>query len=90
MGTESRMRAIAQIEKDGRLTIDAEVTREAGFMPGESVEVNAMGPGLVVAPCLSMDSALERWRWIDRSRPPMSLDVIVAEQREMRGHDDLD
>ena len=44
------MKAVAQIEQDGRLTIEAEVLRAAGFVPGDSVELAPMGPGLLVAP----------------------------------------
>jgi hypothetical protein len=83
------MKAIAQIEPDGRLTIDAETIRKAGFAPGESVELASMGPGLMVAPCHSVDSVFSKWAGFDRSRPPMSLDEIVAEQRDLRGATDF-
>ena len=84
------MKAIAQIEQDGRLMIDAEVLREAGFEPGELVEFAPMGPGLMVARRRSLDGVFSKWAGFDRNRPPMSLDEIVAEQRELRGHEDLD
>jgi bifunctional DNA-binding transcriptional regulator/antitoxin component of YhaV-PrlF toxin-antitoxin module len=84
------MKAVAQIEQDGRLTIEAEVLRAAGFVPGDSVELAPMGPGLLVAPQRSVDRVFANWAGFARDRPPMSLDEIVAEQRELRGHEDLD
>ena len=84
------MKANAQIGSDGRLTIEADVLREAGFVPGESVELASMGPGLMVDPRRGVDKVFSKWAGFDRSRPPMSLDEIVAEQRELRGHEDLD
>lgn len=77
------------IEADGRLTIDAEVLRAAGFEPGEAVELEMRHPGLLVLREKDLTDPFERWRGSDTTRPPMSLDEIVAEQREMRGHDDL-
>jgi hypothetical protein len=84
------MRAVAQIEQDGRLTIGADVLRDAGFVPGESVELALMGPGLMVAPHRTVERIFSKWGGFARDRPPMSMDEIVAEQREIRGHDDLD
>ena len=83
------MKAIAQIEPDGRLTIDFEVMREAGFVPGERVELERRGDVLLVSRERNVDRVFANWGGLDRDRPPMSLEEIVAEQREMRGHDDL-
>ena len=84
------MRAIAQIESDGRLTIAADVLSAAGFHPGDRVEVEPISGRLLVAPERSVDDVFDRFAGILRSQPPMSMDEIIAEQREMRGHDDLE
>jgi bifunctional DNA-binding transcriptional regulator/antitoxin component of YhaV-PrlF toxin-antitoxin module len=84
------MKAIAQIEQDGRLLIDVQVLRDAGLVPGERVEISSVGDHLFVSRERSVENVFEQWRGTDRSRPPMSLDEIIAEQREMRGYDDLD
>jgi bifunctional DNA-binding transcriptional regulator/antitoxin component of YhaV-PrlF toxin-antitoxin module len=86
----SSMKAFAQIESDGRLTIAAEVVRAAGLGPGDRVEMERFGGGLLVAAERSLDDVFARYAGTDRSRPPMSIDEIVAEQRETRGHDDLE
>lgn len=84
------MRAIAQVESDGSLTIDAEVLRSAGFAPGDEIEVEPLGRKLLLAAARNLDSVFERYRGIGRLRPPMSMQEIIAEQREMRGHDDFE
>jgi bifunctional DNA-binding transcriptional regulator/antitoxin component of YhaV-PrlF toxin-antitoxin module len=84
------MKAVVQVEADGTLMIPADVLASVGLGPGERVELSGVSGNLVVAPERNVDSIFARWAGIDRSRPPMSLDEIVAEQRELRGHDDLD
>ena len=37
------MRAFARVDKDGKVTIPANIAREVGFKPGQMVEVKPLG-----------------------------------------------
>lgn len=80
------MKATAEIEADGRLVIDGDVMRDAGFLPGDRIAMMATGRGLHLMAERNITSVFEEFRGIDGGRPPMSLDEIVAEQREMLGY----
>jgi bifunctional DNA-binding transcriptional regulator/antitoxin component of YhaV-PrlF toxin-antitoxin module len=84
------MKDTARIQDDGQLTIDAEILRRAGFQPGDRVEFTEAMDSLVVVRERDADKTFKKWAGLDRTRPPMSVEEIVAEIREMRGHDDLD
>jgi len=84
------MKTVAIVEDDGRLTIEAEVVRQAGLHPGDRVEVEETPAGFLVVRERDADSIFGRWAGIDRTSPPRSMAELIAEIREMRGHDDLD
>ncbi len=83
------MKNEAVVEQDGHLTIPADVLERAGFQPGDRVHVESATKRLVIAPDVEVSDVFERWRGIDRTSPPRSVEELEAEAREMRGHDDL-
>jgi hypothetical protein len=81
------MGAVAVVDTDGRLVVDAAITREAGLLPGDAVSLEKVAE--------TPEERQERLRivfqrWAGFSGRNLSMDQIIAEQREMRGHDDLD
>lgn len=58
-------KVLTKVQSRGQITLPGEVRREAGIGPGDSVTVEAVGPGTVrvkALPKLTLAEALERYR----------------------------
>jgi hypothetical protein len=80
------MGAVAVVDTDGRLVVDAAVTRRAGLLPGDTVSLEKVGES-PEARQERLRAVFERWAGFGGRN--LTMEQVIAEQREMRGHDDL-
>jgi hypothetical protein len=83
------MSITAVVESDGRIIVDAVVTREVGLQPGDRVLLNHVDDQIVLSRKRDLQAVFERWSGFGQVGAGKSLVEIIAEERDLRGDDDL-
>jgi bifunctional DNA-binding transcriptional regulator/antitoxin component of YhaV-PrlF toxin-antitoxin module len=83
------MSITAVVESDGRIIVDAVVTREVGLRPGDKVLLNHIDDQIVVTRKRDPQAVFERWSGFGQVGAGKSLGEIIAEERDLRGDDNL-
>jgi bifunctional DNA-binding transcriptional regulator/antitoxin component of YhaV-PrlF toxin-antitoxin module len=84
------MSITAVVESDGRIIVDAVVTREVGLQPGDKVLLNHVDDQIVLSRKRDLQAVFERWSGFGQVGAGKSLEEIIAEERDLRGDNDLD
>jgi len=78
------MSITAVVESDGRIIVDAAVTREVGLQPGDKVLLNHVDDQIVLSRKRDLQAVFERWSGFGQVGAGKSLREIVAEERDLR------
>ena len=79
------MSITAVVESDGRIIVDAAVTREVGLQPGDKVLLNHVDDQIVLSRKHDLQAVFERWSGFGQVGAGKSLRDILAEERDLRG-----
>jgi bifunctional DNA-binding transcriptional regulator/antitoxin component of YhaV-PrlF toxin-antitoxin module len=83
------MGVTAIVESDGRIVVDAVVTREVGLLRGDKVLLKQVDDQIVVSRERDLQGVFERWKGFRQVGAGKSLAEILKEERDLRGDDDL-
>ncbi|HZL26285.1 MAG TPA: hypothetical protein VFC39_07120 [Acidobacteriaceae bacterium] len=78
------MSITAVVESDGRIIVDAVVTREVGLQPGDELLLNHIDDQIVLTRKRDLQAVFERWSGFGQVGAGKSLREIVAEERDLR------